>query len=123
MRAAEAVFAALAAGREGHDEPAAYAEAFRGSWVHNELYAARNSRPAFRWGLLAGTVYRGIDLWPRGRTPWTLRHRAPDHATLRQAPATTPIASHNQYGVHTVDRPPSVSRSHQTRITTRKDRG
>src|SRR3546814_10368585 len=83
MRAAEAVFAALAAGREGHDEPAAYAEAFRGSWVHDELYAVRNSRPAFRWGLLAGTVYSGIELWLRGRTPWTLRHRHADGGASR----------------------------------------
>src|SRR3546814_2316334 len=104
MRAAEAVFAALAAGREGHDEPAAYAEAFRGSWVHDELYAVRNSRPAFRWGLLAGTVYSGIELWLRGRTPWTLRHRHADHETLRQASASKPIAYPKPDGVLTFDR-------------------
>src|SRR3546814_10629436 len=78
--------------------------AFRGGWVHDELYAVRDSRPAFRWGLLAGTVYSGIELWLRGRTPWTLRHRHADHETLRQASASKPIAYPKPDGVLTFDR-------------------
>src|SRR3546814_8316953 len=82
--------------------------AFRGGWVHDELYAVRDSRPAFRWGLLAGTVYSGIELWLRGRTPWTLRHRHADHETLRQASASKPIAYPKPDGVLTFDRLSSV---------------
>jgi electron-transferring-flavoprotein dehydrogenase len=41
MLAAEAAFAALKAGRS-HDELAAYPEAFRASWLHDELHRARN---------------------------------------------------------------------------------
>src|SRR3546814_19928189 len=65
-------------------------------------------RSAFRWGLLAGTVYSGIELWLRGRTPWTLRHRHADHETLRQASASKPIAYPKPDGVLTFDRLSSV---------------
>ena len=44
MLGAEAAFAALAAGRE-HDELATYADAFRKSWVYEDLYKVRNVKP------------------------------------------------------------------------------
>ena len=43
MLAAESAFEALAAGRE-RDELGAYPEAFRKSWLHEELHLARNFR-------------------------------------------------------------------------------
>lgn len=84
MMAAESVFEAIQEGRRG-DVLSGYAERFRASWVYEELRQARNFRPAFRLGLLLGTLYGGLDLKIlRGRAPWTFRHR-PDHTGLKKA--------------------------------------
>jgi electron-transferring-flavoprotein dehydrogenase len=92
MLAAEAAFAALKAGSAGHDELSAYPDAFRASWVHEELWRARNVRPAFKWGLVGGTLYTGFDqIALRGRAPWTLKHAHADHATLKPAAAARRI--------------------------------
>jgi electron-transferring-flavoprotein dehydrogenase len=56
MLAAEAAFAAVKAGRSS-DELAAYPEAFRASWLHDELHRARNFKP---W-MSKGTLYRHAD--------------------------------------------------------------
>jgi len=50
MLGAEAAFAAVKAGR-AHDVLESYPEAFRNSWVHQELHRVRNARPAFKWGM------------------------------------------------------------------------
>ena len=85
MLAAEAAFAALGAGR-ANDTLAAYAEAFGQSWVRDELHRARNVRPSFKWGLLGGTLYSGIDqILLRGKAPWTLKHAHRDNETLKPA--------------------------------------
>jgi electron-transferring-flavoprotein dehydrogenase len=106
MLAAEAAFAALAQGGELES----YAEAFRASWVWDELMRARNVRPAFRWGLLRGTLYTGIDqTLLRGRAPWTLRHQHTDHETLEPARACKPIDYPKPDGKLTFDRLTSVS--------------
>jgi electron-transferring-flavoprotein dehydrogenase len=107
MLAAESVFAALGAGR-ANDELADYVEAFRKSWVYDELYRARNFRPAFRGGLLWGTLYGGFDLKVlRGRAPWTLHHHA-DHSRLKKAAAAKAIAYPRPDGVVSFDRLSSV---------------
>jgi electron-transferring-flavoprotein dehydrogenase len=85
MLAAEAAFAALGAGR-ANDVLAAYSEAFDKSWVREELQRARNVRPSFKWGLLGGTLYSGIDqILFRGKAPWTLKHAHADNETLKPA--------------------------------------
>jgi electron-transferring-flavoprotein dehydrogenase len=86
MLAAEAAFAALGAGRS-HDALEEYADALHASWVvRDDLYKARNVRPAFRWGLIGGTLYAGIDQKVfRGRAPWTLKHAHRDNETLKPA--------------------------------------
>ena len=85
MLAAEAAFEALADEGAG-SELTGYAAAFRDSWVYTELNAARNVRPAFKWGLLGGTLYTGIDqVLLRGKAPWTLSHAHADHESLRKA--------------------------------------
>ena len=109
MVAAEAVFDAIADGREGGDEVAAYPEAFRASWAWEELRAARNVRPGFRWGLWGGTLYAGIDqILLRGRAPWTLRHGHADHERLRKAADAKPIEYPRPDGALTFDKPSSV---------------
>ncbi len=76
MLAAEATYEALKSGREGHDEVTAYPEAYKASWLHEELWKARNFKPAFRWGLWGAMLYAGIDQkLLGGKAPWTLRHQ------------------------------------------------
>ncbi|MGH8660392.1 MAG: electron transfer flavoprotein-ubiquinone oxidoreductase [Burkholderiales bacterium] len=108
MLAAEAAFAALRAGR-AHDELAAYPEAFRGSWLHDELHRARNFKPWMSKGLALGTLMVGVDqVVFGGRAPWTLHHRHADHETLETRDQARPIAYPKPDGVITFDRLSSV---------------
>ncbi|MGP1396357.1 MAG: electron transfer flavoprotein-ubiquinone oxidoreductase [Inquilinaceae bacterium] len=107
MVAADACFDALAGDRSSGGVLTAYPTAMRESWVMKELRAVRNCRPAFRWGLAAGTLYSGIELWLRGRLPWTLHHHE-DHKSLRRADQSQPIAYPKPDGVVTFDRLSSV---------------
>jgi electron-transferring-flavoprotein dehydrogenase len=103
MLAAETAFAALWAGR-AHDELAAYPDAFRASWLHDELYRARNFKPWMSKGLALGTLMVGVDqVVFRGRAPWTLHHRHADHETLRNRNEAQPIAYPKPDGVITFD--------------------
>ena len=107
MLAAEAVFAALSAGRAG-DDLNAYPEAYRRSWLHDELYRARNFKPWMSKGLWWGSLMFGIDqTLLRGKAPWTL-HLTPDHTKLKTAAECTPIEYPRPDGVLTFDRLSSV---------------
>ncbi len=111
MLAAEAAFEALAAGRS-RDELTAYPEAFKKSWLHDELHRARNFKPLMNRGLVAGSLLVGIDqVLFGGRAPWTLHHPGPDHETLREKDACEPIAYPKPDGVLTFDRLSSVAAS------------
>ena len=107
MLAAEAAFEALAAGRSG-DELAAFPEAFRTSWLHQELYSARNFKPYMKRGLWVGSLLFGIDqkLFG-GKLPWTL-HNSADHTTLKRAVDCTPIVYPKPDGALSFDRLSSV---------------
>jgi electron-transferring-flavoprotein dehydrogenase len=108
MLAAEAAFEALAAGRSG-DELGAYPEAFSRSWLHEELYVARNFKPAVALGLKRGSLLFGIDqLLFRGRAPWTLHHACADHQKTRPASEVQPIEYPRPDGVLSFDRLSSV---------------
>lgn len=108
MLAAEAAFTALAAGR-AHDELTEYPEAFERSWLHEELYRARNFKPLMKKGLWVGSLLFGIDQMVfRGKAPWTLHRDTPDHALLKPAAECTPIAYPKPDGVLTFDRLSSV---------------
>jgi len=110
MLAADAAFDALTGGAEGGDELTGYADAFRDSWVYEELYKARNFRPAFKWGLIGGTLYNGFDQkLLGGRAPWTLKHGHSDHAVLAKASKAQPIDYPKPDGVLTFDRLTNVS--------------
>ena len=107
MLAAEAAFDALATGRAG-DELSAYPEAFRSSWLHDELYRARNFKPWMSKGLYLGSLMFGIDQQLfRGKAPWTLRLHA-DHTKLKKAAQCQPIVYPKPDGVLTFDRNSSV---------------
>ncbi len=108
MLAAEAVVAALGAGRSA-DELAAYPTAFEQSWLHEELHVARNVKPWLKKGLYLGSLMTGIDqIVFRGKAPWTLHHSTPDHACLRPASEFAPITYPKPDGKLTFDRLSSV---------------
>ena len=84
MLAADAAFDAVQSGRDA-DELAAYPQAFRTSWLHDELYRARNFKQWMSKGLYLGTLMVGIEQkLLRGKVPWTLHHR---HCGSRDAQA------------------------------------
>jgi electron-transferring-flavoprotein dehydrogenase len=108
MLAAEAAFTALASGRAG-DELSGYPDAFRASWLHDELHRARNFKPWMSRGLLTGTLMVGVDqIVFGGKAPWTLRHRHADHETLRTKREASPIEYPKPDGIVTFDRLSSV---------------
>jgi electron-transferring-flavoprotein dehydrogenase len=108
MLAAEAAAEALTAGRQG-DELSAYPDAFRNSWLHEELHRARNFKPWMSKGLYTGTLMVGIDQTMfGGKAPWTLHHQHADHETLTDKTAAQPIEYPKPDGVITFDKLSSV---------------
>jgi electron-transferring-flavoprotein dehydrogenase len=108
MLAAQAAFEAVQAGRQG-DELAAYPESFKQSWLHTELYKARNFKQWMSKGLYLGTLMVGVEHKVlSGNVPWTLHHRHRDHEMLKPASQCTPIAYPKPDGKLTFDRLSSV---------------
>ena len=86
-----------------------YSSAFKDSWVQRELYLARNVRPSFKWGLMIGAIYTGIDqLLLRGKAPWTFSHGQKDNNALLKKNQITPIKYPKADGVLTFDKLSSV---------------
>ncbi len=107
MVAAEAVFAAVAAGR-GADEATEYPEKLRQSWLWEELYQVRNIKPSFSWGLWAAIAYSALDTYVfRGKAPWTFHHK-PDHSKLKKASECSKIEYPKPDGVISFDKLSSV---------------
>ncbi|MGB0624938.1 MAG: electron transfer flavoprotein-ubiquinone oxidoreductase [Alphaproteobacteria bacterium] len=91
MLAADAAFEALA---DTTVTPvlSGFTAAFRESWAYKELVRARNFRPAFKFGLMMGTLLAGLDqVVLRGRAPWTLKHGHADHEALEPKSKHQPI--------------------------------
>ena len=92
MLAAESVFAALQ--KDAPDNTVGnYAGRVRDSWVWQELWQGRNFGPAqHKLGNLLGAAFIWLDQSIfRGRLPFTLNNRQPDHATLQPAAAMPEI--------------------------------
>ncbi len=108
MLAAEACVQAL----QQPESPALltdYPKTFRASWLYDELYRARNFKPAMSKGLWLGTLLVGIDQTLfGGRAPWTLHNRKPDHAYLEPADQHGPIQYPKPDGLMRFDRLSSV---------------
>ncbi len=112
--AAEACFDALAAGRSS-DVLTSYPDAFRQSWLFDELYKARNFKPWMAKGLRLGSLMFGIDqIVFRGKAPWTLHHTSADHEKLKPSAECVPITYPKPDGVITFDRLSSVYLSNTT---------
>src|SRR6185437_3182454 len=96
IHAAETVFAALGAGR-AHDRLDDYATAVLNGPIASDLRRARNVKPLLsRFGTRLGTVLSGAEMWLNTIIPgiglgYTLKHRKPDHATLKSASAARRI--------------------------------
>ena len=108
MLAAEACVQAL----QQSESPALltdYPKTFKTSWLYDELYRARNFKPAMSKGLWLGTLLVGIDQTLfGGRAPWTLHNRKPDHAYLEPADQHSPIQYPKPDGLLRFDRLSSV---------------
>jgi electron-transferring-flavoprotein dehydrogenase len=116
--AADAAFDALSALPASGDaaqkpiELLAYPEAFRKSWVYEELYLVRNVKPAFSFGLLPALAINAVDTYLlRGRAPWTLKHSKADHETLLPAAECKPIVYPKPDGVVSFDLLTNLARS------------
>ncbi len=91
----------------------AYAEQFKTSAVWRELDAARNVKPYLAcFGSVWGSLLGGIEMWLQHwhiRLPWTLPHRAPDHACLKPAASQSQIAYPTADGIVSFDKLSSVA--------------
>ena len=113
MLAAEAAFAALAAGRQ-RDTLEAYEEAYRDSRVRMDLNRVRNAKPLLsRLGTFWGGVVGMFDMWTTtllGGVSFlgTLKHGKSDAASTEKAAKHKPIAYPKPDGVLTFDKLSSV---------------
>ena len=115
MLAADAIVAAIAAGRE-RDDMVEYDTAVRESWIATELKKVQNAQPLVaKFGGELGTVLAGADMWLRtigGFGIWKpMKHHKDAEATQR-ADLFQPIAYPKPDGVITFDRLTSVSFSY-----------
>ena len=110
MLAAESIFEALSAGDEGGSDLTAYQTAVDSSWVYDELYRGRNFGPALdKLGTFGGAAFTFLDQNIfRGKLPFTLHNRKPDHDTLVGAGEAQKIDYPKPDGVITFDRLSSV---------------
>ena len=112
IQAAEAAAKALSAGR-AHDELADYENGWRGSAIGADLKKVRNVKPLWsKFGTYIGVSLGGLDMWLNdvfGLTLFgTLKHGAPDHATLKPLSAVKPHVYPKPDGVLTFDKLSSV---------------
>lgn len=111
MLAAEAVFEAVGAGRQG-DLLERYEKDFAASAIAKELYQVRNVKPLLsRFGTRIGTLLGGVDMWLNTLLPssgYTLRHGKSDAAATHRAMRHKPIVYPKPDGVLTFDRLSSV---------------
>src|SRR5699024_1710168 len=87
MLAAEAAAEAILGGREGGDELTSYVDAFKASWLYDDLFTSRNFGPAIhKYGAFLGGAFNYIDQNIfGGKIPITLRDTTPDYAKLKPA--------------------------------------
>ncbi|WDI33208.1 electron transfer flavoprotein-ubiquinone oxidoreductase [Hyphococcus flavus] len=115
MMAADAVFEAVAEGREG-DELTGYQERYDVSPVKAELFKARNAKPLWtKFGTrLGGIGFSGLDLWTNSIAPGfsffgTLHHDKTDAAATEPASKHKPIDYPRPDGETTFDRLTNVA--------------
>lgn len=91
-----------------------YEQAYKRSWVYDELYEVRNIRPSFGTGLklFGGVSYSGIDsLFLKGQVAWTFHHHKSDAHITRPASEYEKIEYPKPDGKISFDILTSVSRT------------
>lgn len=108
MLAADACFSALTEGNQQPVELTAYSDKINNSWIAKELYAVRNIRPGFKFGLITGLINAAFETYiTGGKSPWTLKNHA-DHTTLIAADKAKKPDYPKPDGILTFDRLSSV---------------
>ena len=112
IQAADAIFDALVAGRQG-DELTAYEAGWRDSPIGRDLKPVRNVKPLWsKYGTLVGVGLGGLDMWMNAIADaslfGTLGHGKPDYACLKPLSEVTPIVYPKPDGKLTFDRLSSV---------------
>ena len=110
MLAAEAAADAILQGREGGDELSAYVDAFKSSWLYEDLFCSRNFGPAIhKYGALLGGAFNYIDQNIfGGKIPFTLHDTTPDYAKLKLASESQKIVYPKPDGKLSFDKLSSV---------------
>ena len=113
LMCADAIYRAVVKEDRRHDELSAYPEAFRASWLYDELDNARNFKQWFKKGLWVGSLMTGIESWllPKlgiKRPPWTIARTEADHTRLKPAAECEKIVYPKPDNVLTFDRLTSV---------------
>jgi electron-transferring-flavoprotein dehydrogenase len=112
--AAEAAYAAIAAGRAG-DELAAYADAVAAGPIAADLKPVRNVKPMWsKWGMFPSLAFGGLDMWINSltgnRSPFgTLKHGKTDAEATGHANRFAPIDYPKPDGVLSFDRLTNVA--------------
>jgi electron-transferring-flavoprotein dehydrogenase len=112
--AAEAAYAAIAAGRAG-DELAAYADAVAAGPIAADLKPVRNVKPMWsKWGMYPSLAFGGLDMWINSltgnRSPFgTLKHGKTDAEATGHADRFAPIDYPKPDGVLSFDRLTNVA--------------
>lgn len=109
MLVAEAAFDAIKNGSNA-GELSAYPEAFKNSWIFEELHHSRNVNPAIhKFGMFLGSAFAFVDqTFMRGRLPFTMQDQKPDHEQLELKSNSTPIEYPKPDGVISFDKLSSV---------------
>lgn len=112
MLAAAACFENLTEIKSPHPEKQIellnYQEKIKSSWVTTELYAVRNIRPGFNFGLPFGLLNAAFETYiSRGKSPWTMKHHT-DNTTLILAKNAKKIVYPKPDGILTFDKLSSV---------------
>ncbi len=112
MMAADAAYDAIKNHKDGPVVLNSYEDAFKSSWVHDELKSVRNFHPSFQWGTIPGLMLGGLSAFiTKGKEPWTLHHKAPDNAKLKPASECKRIEYPKPDGVISFDLLTNLARS------------
>ncbi|KAI8950318.1 hypothetical protein F4801DRAFT_549200 [Xylaria longipes] len=114
MLAAEAAWTALSEGDSSSVFLYDYESSLRKSEIWKELKEVRNMRPSFHspLGVFGGVMYSGLEAYVlKGRVPWTLKHKQPDHAATKHADKCSKIEYPKPDGKISFDILTSVSRT------------
>jgi electron-transferring-flavoprotein dehydrogenase len=108
--AAETLFDLLSQENPEVKDPIEYTEAFKNSWLYDELYASRNFGAAMhKFGNFFGGAYNTVDQnFFGGKLPFSIGDSTPDHASLKLAADMPKISYPKPDGVFSFDKLSSV---------------